>query len=351
MVNFFNTTREVQQQMQADNFNNICLQIEHFSDGSKRWTFTIDPSNTDLIIYLWKRANSFLSLFEGVITEIIEGENVKPYFQKGVVFHAKLERALKKAAYLGKGLEQMRKNGMQGCILHKEYWQEALSCHHIAKPHHLQLEKIYKNFCKDALSFDDWIDTPQGQQAIKELLCHENSNNIEALKVIGLKEHERETYKIEFQKVKNHVILLYQGMPLDTQGFSSESGQGKAIFVIGPDQQLYVSSHQIGQFHHSSFFGGTPVIGAGEIITNPQGQLIEITDKSGHYKPCNPQLLNTLQFFQNQGLDLSLITLIKTPKSLMSKGNVYYSGRFNAQEFVTARGDLKPNPLEIRDYF
>ncbi|WP_163512263.1 hypothetical protein [Fodinicola acaciae] len=82
------------------------------------------------------------------------------------------------------------------------------------------------------------------------------------------------------------------GNPFDTSlGHSAHSGGGKAIFVMDKDGNLYASNfHSPGQFHHSSFLGGKPVASAGELSVR-NGKLVELTDRSGHYKPA-PEFTN-----------------------------------------------------------
>lgn len=83
--------------------------------------------------------------------------------------------------------------------------------------------------------------------------------------------------------------LLYRsdGTLLDTRAGSSvhEGGGGRAIFVMDERGNLYASTYQqVGEFHHSSFLGGKPVAGAGEIGV-VDGRLEILTDHSGHYQP------------------------------------------------------------------
>jgi hypothetical protein len=78
-------------------------------------------------------------------------------------------------------------------------------------------------------------------------------------------------------------LLDCEGDPLSTRVYSTAfSGQGWAIFVYSPASQLYVSNHEPGAFHHSSFLGGGAVRAAGEIIVD-NGRVRALTAKTGHY--------------------------------------------------------------------
>ncbi len=73
--------------------------------------------------------------------------------------------------------------------------------------------------------------------------------------------------------------------------------------------RIFASKFQaVGEFHHSSFLSGKPVASAGEIeVAN--GDVIEISNKSGHYKPeqeLNKQVLNELN---NQGVNTEKIKI------------------------------------------
>ena len=87
--------------------------------------------------------------------------------------------------------------------------------------------------------------------------------------------------------IKDGKLFDSEGNPFDTSlGRSAhQGGEGRAIFVMDRDGNLYASNyHGVGEFHHSSFLGGRPVAGAGELGVK-DGKLVTLTDQSGHYKP------------------------------------------------------------------
>uniref|UniRef100_A0A7S1BGF5 Uncharacterized protein n=2 Tax=Corethron hystrix TaxID=216773 RepID=A0A7S1BGF5_9STRA len=61
------------------------------------------------------------------------------------------------------------------------------------------------------------------------------------------------------------------------------------------------------RFHHSTFFGGKAVAGAGIIITSKGGHITRLYPHSGHYRPGEAHLQRTLFYLQQSGVDLSKV--------------------------------------------
>lgn len=221
-------------------------------------------------------------------------------------------------------------------------------------PFYRRLQQLYKNFIKNSLAsleFEEWLTTESGNEAIKEV-AEKDQVSIKDLQITRLTKTTRAAFRVNFILGENGAKIHYNGQPLDTRAFSTITGPGKAIFVIGRDGHMYIGSHDIGRFHHSSFFAGQPVLCAGEIITDSEGKLIEITDKSGHYNPKNPHLLNALSFLEKQGVNLSEVTLVKKPKFVMRDAQGIYAERWNAQEFLASKGTCNPTADNIfADYY
>jgi hypothetical protein len=78
------------------------------------------------------------------------------------------------------------------------------------------------------------------------------------------------------------------GMAYNHAGHSIDTADSLYIFVIGMDGELYIERPVKSKFHHSSFFSGGQVLGAGEIkIQN--GVITLFTNRSGHYRPNQQQ--------------------------------------------------------------
>lgn len=90
---------------------------------------------------------------------------------------------------------------------------------------------------------------------------------------------------------------------LDNPKYSGRSG--KAIFVISLDGQFWVTFDQrYGHIHHSSLLAAAPVLSAGELMIE-DGQLLSISNASGHYKPAATSLDVALKLLKDLGTDLS----------------------------------------------
>lgn len=78
---------------------------------------------------------------------------------------------------------------------------------------------------------------------------------------------------------------------------------------------------------------------AGEIKTDPQGNITEVSSKSGHYKPDKEELLTGLRVFKSQGVDLSKVRVVLHQKS----GTRFYN---NAEKFLELEGNLTHDGLD-----
>jgi len=122
--------------------------------------------------------------------------------------------------------------------------------------------------------------------------------------VTYLDEGMRESYRIT---IHDGVVYDADGLPFDTRNGVSAFGagnSGRAIFVMDEHGNLYASLEQeYGRFHHSSFFGGGEVAGAGELMVR-DGKILELTDRSGHYMPGRSQSQQVLEQLESQGIIL-----------------------------------------------
>lgn len=147
--------------------------------------------------------------------------------------------------------------------------------------------------------FDRLGNDPQGYS-------RDQLETMQKLKVKYLKSTaEREPFLVHGPRADGGA-LVQNGKPLDTSKESSYfSGLGHAIFVMSPDGQFYVGSHRVNAFHHSSFLAGEDVASAGEIQAK-NGRIVQITNKSGHYKPQVIHLVQALQQLRDvMGQDLT----------------------------------------------
>jgi hypothetical protein len=90
--------------------------------------------------------------------------------------------------------------------------------------------------------------------------------------------------------------------------------QGFGIFVLSTEPRMYGGEQVQGQFHHSSFLSGAPVLAAGEIKVR-HGGLLAVTNNSGHYKPDALRHYNVLLYLQYSGINLA-----RVQSSIQGKG-------------------------------
>jgi hypothetical protein len=88
--------------------------------------------------------------------------------------------------------------------------------------------------------------------------------------------------------------------PLDTSNMVTHfSGPGKGIYIMSETGNIHVSSHISGNRHHSSLLEGLPVACGGELQVKA-GQLIWLSNKTGHYRTKIPHLLQVLHQLQKK---------------------------------------------------
>jgi hypothetical protein len=120
-----------------------------------------------------------------------------------------------------------------------------------------------------------------------------------------LDENERNALKLTFRFGR---ILDADGQIFDTTGTRAlDSNSRRAIFVMDEQGNFFASKfHLVGRFHHSSFLAGAPVAAAGEIEVR-KGQLIAISDRSGHYLPRRQFTKQALDELKTRGIDIGQV--------------------------------------------
>lgn len=256
-------------------------------------------------------------------------------------FMEKFARAVDRAKQLGKGLCAMEKHGLEGKTLNEGYTQELVTGYY---PEQLDHAKEAYESGDSTLPFINWLEVNRPElsklQKVAYLKSNQERKNYQIFFSDGVVQ-TRSSRKVQYetketQKTQEKVKLV----PFDTTHESTEhSGKGTAIFVIGANKQFYAGSHIRGQFHHSSFLGGEAIMGAGELKTNSEGKILEVSNKSGHYKPNLQQNLNTLHLLQNEyGVDLSSVKFIDQVSNFT----------YNARKFLESKGQCNPEGYTSR---
>jgi hypothetical protein len=117
--------------------------------------------------------------------------------------------------------------------------------------------------------------------------------------------NEREAFKLSFRFGR---IIDAEGKVFDTTSSRTLlSNFRRAIFVMDQDGNFFASKfHSVGRFHHSSFLAGAPVAAAGEIEVR-KGELVTISDRSGHYLPGRRFTMQALDALQKCGVAIAKV--------------------------------------------
>lgn len=159
--------------------------------------------------------------------------------------------------------------GAKAKEVHRSYWLE-------------YLDEDHRPGFALAAKFKEWREAPGNP--LKQVSFWEYARTHAATKVKYLTDLTiRSATLIEF---KGDVMYrAYDDSQFQTQGLKTVvSGDGWGIFVVSPEGEMYAGKHIEGEFHHSSFLAGGPVMAAGELVV-VNGEVRVITAKSGHYTP------------------------------------------------------------------
>lgn len=123
--------------------------------------------------------------------------------------------------------------------------------------------------------------------------------------------------------------------------FDPELGTYKeALVVLTAEKKLLILPYEArGVYHHSSLSRGQKVLFAGT-ITIANGQIISLTDLSGHYKPSFESLIYFIKHLESYHLDLR--------QTLISGFNVYHKTR---QHSLTYNELKKLFKFDFNDYY
>jgi uncharacterized protein YukE len=131
---------------------------------------------------------------------------------------------------------------------------------------------------------------------------HLPGNSIWGTEVKYLDDAGRESYRVI---PKDGKLVDVNGNPFDTTaGVTHWSGDGRAIYVMDEQGNIYASNYQeVGAFHHSSLLGGRPVSAAGELEVR-NGEVVRLTDQSGHYRPTQAMTQQMAQRLRDAGIPI-----------------------------------------------
>ncbi|MCA9151712.1 MAG: hypothetical protein KDA92_20550, partial [Planctomycetales bacterium] len=109
--------------------------------------------------------------------------------------------------------------------------------------------------------------------------------------------------------VKRAGMLKRFNSSLYSHGFNQPISENFSGYVLGRNGQFYCHEHRVGSgsdggFFHSGYFAGEPIICAGEIhVVN--GEIREINNNSGHYRPSTTSLYTAVRLLEARGVNLN----------------------------------------------
>jgi hypothetical protein len=117
---------------------------------------------------------------------------------------------------------------------------------------------------------------------------------------------------------------------------------GYAGFALSMGRELFMAHHRGGfhkdNFFHSSYLSGDTVLCTGTILIK-HGSVQGLINDSGHYQPTIEHLVNVLQTFRMQGVDVSKIWVNAAPKSWKENGVLQNKwGGWWGSEVLNSRG-------------
>ncbi len=136
--------------------------------------------------------------------------------------------------------------------------------------------------------------------------------------------------------------LMLAGKPFDTRAMvTAFNGPGYGIYVMSDEGNIHVSSHAVGNRHHSSLLAGEDVAAAGEMSVT-DGRLKYLSNKSGHYTPDVMRLLQALAELDDNGVPLQFQVQLHTAigKTLYDSVDAFMRANgFDNASFEALRAD------------
>ncbi|GKZ66578.1 hypothetical protein AnigIFM50267_000443 [Aspergillus niger] len=125
--------------------------------------------------------------------------------------------------------------------------------------------------------------------------------------ILGQK--EKDDYKAT--KVGQKLVHVSPGTILKTLKGKSSKKEDMWIFVADTTFRLFVGIKESGAFQHSSFLRGARIAAAG-LIKIRNGQLRSLAPLSGHYRPPAANFRAFIHSLQDQGVDMSHVSISKS---------------------------------------
>jgi len=218
------------------------------------------------------------------------------------------------------------------------YRAEAIDPRHRYGSHFRALFKAWQQNKHIKDSFNEWVSKLEQGLNVPGMTTDLVKLARETTPVTYLDANQRKEYlmKVEADADSSNRITTQHLPPNYTTDVEHEHPQ---IFVIDPNDQVYVGTYNRGTFHHSSLVSAGATKGAGEFYLT-KGVLTLITSKSGHYWPSEDAILSTLEILEKNGIDLS-----KVKFTLVTEGEPDHTFS-SAKEYMEAVSKARKNPQE-----
>lgn len=268
-------------------------------------------------------------------------KNQKPRKFTSDEMTAKWSSASEKAKLVGKGLVEAEKRGMKGIVLDEEYWKEATIEEHPAG-YTQEMTDLFTEWKTGEghleSNFKDWVLNKLGDKGAEFFTKNTTAARddysgglyFRPTNVQYNNSEQMQAKHVSFEggrATQNGEILTQRPRP------NFYEPEPESIFVLSPDGKIYQDYAEEGSLHHSSLLSGGAVLAAGN-MKFVDGQVTEISNMSGHYKPGEVTLIHTLKALEQQGVNTYNIVI-------NTRGTHGPNPKMTSQDFLAGTKEIK----------
>ncbi|MEJ8798121.1 hypothetical protein WKR88_17655 [Trinickia caryophylli] len=154
-----------------------------------------------------------------------------------------------------------------------------------------------------SLNFFDWLATDTASE-VMTLIIDEIPQEARHKKIDYYDAARRENLLTSFDGNKITSPYLASLSNKNKEGSGNESNL-ELMFAMDEENRIYTLHKTPLLHHHTSLLSGGSVRSAGYFEMNSDGELIKVSNESGHYKPGEPHLIAILEELISRNVDLS----------------------------------------------
>lgn len=143
-----------------------------------------------------------------------------------------------------------------------------------------------------------------------------------SLKAYYLNQNQREEFRLHLVDGHFYAFSRNNGgitlRPYSSQTFRSHAKNGWVACVMNLRGEIFASSHNE-RYLHSSFMSGGPVLFAGEMKIGSKGELLAVSNYSGHYLPNFINLQDFARHLSKRKVDLSRCEFYAIDEKILSQ--------------------------------